>query len=187
VVFLKDAAMIRFVVIALPITGATCASPALAVGEFSSGGWAGKAFFKSADFTHCAMISTQGAWKLLFEINRKGAVRLGVSHKQLKFKKQETKRATLQVDGGPPVTRIFVAALPELVVGSVGSPADAQKLLQSSRLKFQIGDLAADFSLSGAKEAFAQLSICAEKRGAAETSVNAPVLFPGGKRRSRSR
>jgi hypothetical protein len=139
--------------------------PALAVGEFTSGRWVGKAYFKSAEFSHCAMLSKQGDWKLLFEIDRKGAVRLGVSHKQLAFRKKETKRGLLQLDGGPAVARTFVAALPQLIVASAGTRAEAERLVAGRDLKVRIGDLAADFSLAGAQPAFAQLAACAASRG----------------------
>jgi hypothetical protein len=171
--------------IAAGLVGVIVTSPAHAIGEFSSGGWTGKAYFKSADFTHCAMLTTQGAWKLLFEIDRKGAVRLGVSNKQLKFQKNEKKRGALQVDAGAAVTRTFLAALPELVVATAGSAAEVQSLLHASRLKVQIGDLAADFGLSGIKDAFAKLSACAAQKGATGNPMSAPVPPPRGKRRPR--
>jgi hypothetical protein len=162
------------------------AGPALAVGEFTSGRWIGKAYYKSADFTHCAMLMTQGDWKLLFEITSKGAVRLGVSHKQLAFRKNQSKRGVLQVDDGAPVARNFVAALPQLVVASAGTRAQAESLVGGRDLKVRIGDLATDFSLAGAKEAFAQLAGCAAARGNnGGTSATLPVVIKRRKVRAR--
>jgi hypothetical protein len=170
--------MRRFALIAAAIVAT--AGPAFAIGEFTSGRWAGKAYFKSASFDHCAMLTTQGDWKLLFEITNKGRVQLAVSHKQLTFKKNEKKRGVLQVDGGAPVARTFVAALPELIVASAGSRADAERLVQGGTLKVSVGDLTTDFSLSGAKEAFAALANCAALRG---NNGGVSATLPGVRKR----
>jgi hypothetical protein len=168
------------------VIAATCgASPALAFGEFAYGQWAGQAFFKSAEFTHCAMLSNQGSWKLAFEINRQGAAKIGIFNKQLNFKKKDSAQVSLQLDNEPAVTRTFIAAVPDLVVGSTGSAADLQKLLQGSQLKIQIGHLAANFSLSGLKEAYAQLSACTASRGANKNATGTPFQLFGTKKRSR--
>lgn len=179
--------MSRSVLAVLAIAVVFGASPALAFGEFAYGQWAGQAFFKSAEFTHCAMLSNQGSWKLAFEISRQGAVKLGIFNKQLNFKKRDGTQVSLQLDGEPAVMRRFIAAVPDLVVGSTGSSADLQKLLQGSQLKVHIGHLAANFSLSGLKEAFAQLSACAASRGANKNATGTPIQLFGVKKRTRSR
>jgi hypothetical protein len=171
----------------LAVAATLGASPALAFGEFAYGQWAGKAFFKSAEFTHCAMLSNQGSWKLAFEVGRQGAVKIGIFNKQLNFKKGDTMRVSLQLDSEPAEARTFVAAVPDLVVGSTGSSADLQKLLQGSKLKIHIGHLAANFSLSGLQEAFRQLSACTATRGANKNATGTPIQLFGRQKQSGSR
>jgi hypothetical protein len=141
-------------------------APAGAAGEFSSGPWHGKPLFKNAEFTHCGMIAAQGEAKLLLSQDQSGRIKLGLAAAALNFEKGVSKPGTLQVDGGPLLTRTFIAAGKRLAVTGLGSASEAPQLLSGRRLTVRLGDLSAAFPIDSVGPALAQLAACVAKRGA---------------------
>jgi len=149
-------------VVALACAGLS--SPALAIGDFAVGGWKGAAYFKEAQFTHCAMLTKQGAWELLVSQHRNGAISVALHNKQLKFTQGHKLAGTIQLDAEPAEKRAFSAVRKDLVGAPLG--ASAERLSRAARLKIALGDIRVDFALSGAGSAFAQLASCVAKKGA---------------------
>ena len=139
--------------------------PAAAHGQIASGPWRGEAFFKDAQFTHCAMRANQGPWKLAFSMNAGGAVNLGLQHTRLKYTKGARLTGSLQVDGGAPATYQFVAVNSGMVGARLGGAEAVENFSRGSRLSLRLGEISGQFSLAGAQGAFAQLAACVAKRG----------------------
>jgi hypothetical protein len=141
-------------------TGAAQAQP---MDAFTAGGWRGGAFFKSAQFSHCAIVSDQGRWKFLFSIDRQNRVNFGLGQKALNFTKGEKLQGVLQIGDAPAATRTFVAARTKLAGTPITSPEEIKRLQQRGRGKIKLGDFALEFELPG-PDAFAKLSACVAKR-----------------------
>jgi hypothetical protein len=151
--------------LASALTIAAGVVPAFAAGEFSSGAWTGKPFFRNAEFTHCGMIAAQGEAKLLLSQDQSGRIKLGLAAAALNFEKGVSKAGTLQVDAGPPLTRTFIGAQNKLVVTGFGSASEARRVLSGRRLTVRLGDLSAAFPIDNIGPALAQLAACVAKRG----------------------
>jgi hypothetical protein len=150
---------------ALVVLAIAATVPAAAHGQIASGPWRGEAFFKDARFTHCAMRANQGQWKVAFSMNASGAVNLGLHHNRLKYTKGTRLAGSLQIDADAPATYQFVAVSSGMVGARLGGVEAVEKFSRGSRLSLRMGEVTGQFSLSGAKGAFAQLTVCVAKRG----------------------
>ena len=73
-------------------------------------------------------------------------------------------RFAVQIDGGAAATHDFLVGKRNRIGVRLGS-AEVRRLAQGSRLKFRMGELAAEFSLAGLRSALPLLAACAGKRG----------------------
>jgi hypothetical protein len=110
------------------------------------------------------MLSRQGRWMLGLTMDPAGAVNLGLHHQDLGFTRNSRLRGSLQIDAGGATTHNFVVGKRNRIGVRLGS-AEVRRLAQASRLKFRMGELAAEFSLAGLRSALPLLSACAGKRG----------------------
>jgi hypothetical protein len=143
--------------------------PAAATGEFSSGNWKGAAFFEGARFTHCAMVAPYiNGWRLLFSVDRAGAVSLGLNHPKVEMFPGTTASIWIQVDNDPVVIRAFTAVRAQLVVTRFAANADwFVRLRKGKHLKVNAGKRLPNFNLAGVDEALNLLFACvAANRGA---------------------
>jgi hypothetical protein len=152
----------------LAATGALAvalASPAYAVGEFSSGNWKGAAFFKGSRFTHCAMTAEYAAeWRMIFTMERDGDIVLGLHNPRLDIKRGSMAAVLMQIDNSPVITRQFVAINPNLIGTTFTSNVDwFQRLRKGLGLKIKFGERVQNFSLKGTNDALVALFACAAK------------------------
>jgi hypothetical protein len=140
-------------------------APAAAIGEFSSGRWAGQAFVESGKFTHCAMLAAYvNRWKLLFSIDRNGDVGVGFQNRDVGMYPWEKASIWMQIDNEPVITPVFKPAGMTLVVAKFRADSDwIKRLRKGKKLKVNVGKRVPNFDLAGLDEAFAALFACAQK------------------------
>jgi hypothetical protein len=151
--------MLRYLTICVGLLmSGFAATPASAVGEFSSGNWRGGAFYNGGNFSHCAMFAPYvTGWKLLFSINREGYVDLGLEHADLNLTVGNTADFRMQIDSSPVITRTFKVLDRTLIATTFTGSVDwFQRLRKGRNLRIWIGDSTESFSLQGTNNALAR-------------------------------
>ena len=155
-------------VAALVAVDILAASSALAAGEFTHQGWRGQAAFDDGKFNRCQMwMSAINNWDLGLTLIHTGELRLGLRNQKLELGWSalfgEKFGLRLQLDDGPVVSRVFIAANSTLL-GTTLKDLDWDKRLADARLlRVNTGSRVRLFHLTGIKEAYGMLRACVAK------------------------